>query len=553
MAASHILIVIIAAIALTIFAEKRGIQAPLLLAAVGLAASFIPGLPRTQLEPEVILGLVLPPLLYSAAVDFSFFSFMKRIGSILNLGVGLVVVTTVAAGLVLGWALPALSLPAAFILGAVVAPPDAVSAVSIGRKLGLPNRLMTILKGESLINDAAALTLFSVAVAAATGRHNFIDSVTLYFLYAAGVGTLVGIALGLTVHAIRRRLANPTLITALAIVVPFTAYALAEELHASGVMAVVFAGFSLGHNATDLTFAGRIQEREVWRVVDQLLEAFVFAYMGLQLPFVLEDARASGFDLAKLATAAGLVLAVVMLVRIAWVMLTALLARARYRRLSARRARATKAGGTPRSLAEPLSWRENLVLSWTGMRGVVTLGAAAGTPLLTAAGEPLAGREAILPIAFTVAIATLLLQGLTLPWLIKRLAIGDDREADYARAQMAHARKIIDRATVEVLAELREQHNPEVDIRVATQLLRRARRAAEAHDDDLPDGTMAKMVKRHDKVLILAGAVLSGQRQALIAERDAERLDDEILRQVLEDIDLEQAVIARRSERSAGG
>ncbi|MGL4287092.1 MAG: Na+/H+ antiporter [Phreatobacter sp.] len=551
MAASHILIVIIAAIALTIFAEKRGIQAPLLLAAVGLAASFIPGMPRTQLEPEVILGLVLPPLLYSAAVDFSFFSFIKRIGSILNLGVGLVVVTTVAAGLTLGWALPALSLPAAFILGAVVAPPDAVSAVSIGRKLGLPNRLMTILKGESLINDAAALTLFSVAVAAATGRHNFIDSVALYFLYAAGVGTLIGIALGLTVHAIRRRLANPTLITALAIVVPFTAYALAEELHASGVMAVVFAGFSLGHNATDLPFAGRIQEREVWRVVDQLLEAFVFAYMGLQLPFVIEDARASGFDLTKLSIAAGLVLAVVMAVRIVWVMLTAVLARRRYRRRTARLAGSAKARGTKRSLAEPLSWRENLVLSWTGMRGVVTLAAAAGTPLLTVAGQPLAGREAILPVAFTVAIATLLLQGLTLPWLIRRLDIGDEREADYARAQMAHARKIIDRATVEVLAELREENNPEVDIRFATQMLRRARRAAEAHDDDLPDGNLAKMALRRDKVLNIAGAVLSGQRRALIAERAAERLDDEILREVLEDIDLEQAVIARRSERSA--
>ncbi|MBN8941081.1 MAG: Na+/H+ antiporter [Rhizobiales bacterium] len=551
MAASHILIVIIAAIALTIFAEKRGIQAPLLLAAVGLAASFIPGLPRVQLEPEVILGLVLPPLLYSAAVDFSFFSFIKRIGSILNLGVGLVVVTTIAAGLVLGWALPALSLPAAFILGAVVAPPDAVSAVSIGRKLGLPNRLMTILKGESLINDAAALTLFSVAVAAATGRHNVIDNVTLYFLYAAGVGTAIGIALGLTVHAIRRRLANPTLITALAIVVPFTAYALAEELHASGVMAVVFAGFSLGHNATDLTFAGRIQEREVWRVVDQLLEAFVFAYMGLQLPFVIEDARASGFDLTKLAIAAGLVLAAVMAVRIVWVMLTAVLARRRYRRRSARRAGAEKARGMRRSLAEPLSWRENLVLSWTGMRGVVTLAAAAGTPLLTAAGQPLAGREAILPVAFTVAIATLLLQGLTLPWLIRKLDIGDEREADYVRAQMAHARKVIDAATVEVLADLREQDNPEVDIRVATQMLRRARRAAEAHDDDLPDGSLARMAERRDKVLSMARAVLAGQRQALIAERDAERLDDEILREVLEDIDLEQAVIARRSERSA--
>ncbi|QCI67418.1 cation:proton antiporter [Phreatobacter stygius] len=551
MAASHILIVIIAAIALTIFADKRGIQAPLLLAAVGLAASFIPGLPRTQLEPGIILGLVLPPLLYSAAVDFSFFSFMKRIGSILNLGVALVVLTTAAAGLALGWALPALSLPAAFILGAVVAPPDAVSAVSIGRKLGLPNRLMTILKGESLVNDAAALTLFSVAVAAATGRHNFIDNATLYFLYAAGVGSAVGIVLGLVVHRIRRQLANPTLITALAIVVPFTAYALAEELHASGVMAVVFAGFTLGHNATELTFAGRIQEREVWRVIDTLLEAFVFAYMGLQLPFVIEDARASGFDLTKLSVAAGLVLAVVIVMRIAWVMLTAVLARQRHRRRMARLAGTARARAMARSLAEPLSWRENLVLSWTGMRGVVTLAAAAGTPLLTVAGQPLAGREAILPVAFTVAIATLLLQGLTLPWLIKTLAIGDAREADYVRAQMAYARKVIDEATVAVLADMREQRNPEVDIRFAAQMLRRARRAAEAHDEDLPGGGTAKMDERRDKILTIARAVLAGQRHALIAERDAERLDDEILREVLEDIDLEQAVIARRSERSA--
>ncbi|WP_204325292.1 cation:proton antiporter domain-containing protein, partial [Proteus mirabilis] len=139
-------------------------------------------------------------------------------------------------------------------------------------------------------------------------------------------------------------------------------------------------------------------------------------------------------------------------------MLTAVLARRRYRRRSARRAGSEKTRGMRRSLAEPLSWRENLVLSWTGMRGVVTLAAAAGTPLLTAAGQPLAGREAILPVAFTVAIATLLLQGLTLPWLIRTLDIGDEREADYNRAQMAHARKVIDAATVAVLADLREQH-----------------------------------------------------------------------------------------------
>ncbi|MEO7156118.1 MAG: cation:proton antiporter, partial [Vicinamibacterales bacterium] len=169
MGASQILIVMMAAIGLTIFAERRGYQSSLFLAIVGLAVSFVPGLPRTELEPETILGLVLPPLLFSAAVKFSFFSFMRRIGSILNLGVALIVVSTVAVGALLGWLYPVMSLPAALILGAVIAPIDAVSAVAIGAKLNLPNRLMTVLKGESLINDAAALALFSAAVAATTG------------------------------------------------------------------------------------------------------------------------------------------------------------------------------------------------------------------------------------------------------------------------------------------------------------------------------------------------------------------------------------------------
>jgi len=535
--ASQILIVMIGAIALTIFAERRQIQAPLLLAAVGLGVSFIPALPRTELAPEILLGIVLPPLLYSAALDFSFFSFMRRLGQILNLGVLLVIATALAASVVTGWLLPALSVPMALLLGAVIAPPDAVSAVAIGRKLSLPSRLMTVLKGESLINDAAALTLFAVAVATTVGTPNFIASPWLYFLYASVVGVIVGIIIGAFAHRIRSALPNPTLVTALAVLVPFTAYLLAEELNASGVMAVVFAGFVIGHNSARLGYAGRIQEREVWRVIDALLEAFVFAYMGLQLRFVLEDAAASGFDNAELAIAALALLATVIVVRIVWILVWGLIQRYRHRRWIARgRPMRRRRGPVP----EPLSWRENAVLSWSGMRGVVTLAAAAGTPLVTAAGLPVEGREAVVPLAFAVAIGTLLLQGLTLPWLIKRLDIDNSDEAEYVRKQLAHANLVARKASVDVLAGYRTGEADPRTVAIAERLFERI----SAADDSAFEAGFGG--RREVEATGIARAMLAGQRQALVAERDAERLDDEVLRAMLQTIDMEQAVLASR-------
>lgn len=540
--ASHLLLVVIAAIALTIFAERRQVQAPLLLAAVGLAASFIPGLPEIELEPETLLSVVVPPLLYSAALDFSFFSFIRRIRSILNLGVLLVVATAIAVAVTVGLTLPGVSLPVALILGAVVAPPDAVSAVSIGGKLGLPRRLMTILKGESLINDAAALTLFTLAAAAATGRGNFIDNGVLYFLYAAAVGLLVGIGIGLVVHAIRRRLTNPTLISALAIIVPFAAYGLAEQWDASGVIAVVFAGFTLGHNATEIGFAGRIQEREVWRVVDALLEAFVFAYMGLQLRAVIADAEASGYDLVRLGWVAALLLVVVIAIRFAWVFATALVARilfdARTRRPppSPRRGRRRH-----RPAPEPLAWRENLVLSWSGMRGVVTVAAATGAPAVTTLGEPIAGYAIVIPLAFAVAIGTLLLQGLTLPWLIRRANLSNSDDEAFRRQQLLYAREVQEQATIGALDEYRDTQDAGLAANLAESLLQSSRAATETVDPDLEDPEET----RSERTLAIVRRVLAARRSALVEARNAEKLDDEILRELLEAIDLQQAAITR--------
>ncbi|MGH6616442.1 cation:proton antiporter [Sphingomonas sp.] len=545
MAVTHLLVVVIAAIGLTIFAERRQVQAPLLLAAVGIAASIIPGFPEITLAPQLILSLVLPPLLYSAALEFSFFSFMKRIGSILNLGVLLVLATTVAGGAVVGLMLPSLSLPLAFVLAAAVAPPDAVSAVAIGRTLGLPSRLMTILKGESLINDAAALTLFSATAAAATGRHTLIGNGALYFLYTAVAGLIIGIVLARLVHAIRRRLLNPSLVTALAFLTPFAAYALAEEAHASGVIAVVFAGFTLGHNAAQMPFAGRIQEREVWRVADTLLEACVFAYMGLQFRFIISDAGQSGYSLTSLAAAAAALFATVVLMRMLWIFGAAELGRLR------RRLRSATASSPRRKLAEPLGWRENLVLSWAGMRGVVTLAAAAGTPLFTGEGTPLAGRAALLPIAFVVAMATLLLQGLTLPWLIRRLGVESAEDIERRQLELSHAYAIMTKAGEAAFDELTAKQGSAADLSMARLMLERMQPFIE-------DGTVPAqpgLVRSHANALVAADAVLTAQRKALIAERNAERLEDEIVRDLLTGIDIEQAALLARavhSPREAG-
>lgn len=559
---SQILIVMIAAIAVTIFAERRDIQPPLLLALVGLAASFIPALPRLELEPEIILTVVLPPLLYSAAREFSFASFMRRFGSIANLGVVLILVTTSVVGTVAAAVIPGLPLAAATVLAAVVSPPDAVTAVAVGRKLGLPGKMMTVLKGESLINDAAALTLFTFAAATVTGTHLFIDNRYLFFIYSAVVGVVVGLMIGAVVQRMRQRLRNSTLSTVLSVLVPFAAYLIAEELGASGVLAVVAAGFDLGHNASKEDYEARIQERQFWKTADGLLEAFVFAYIGLQFRWVIEDAEKAGFDLIQLFALSAVVLLAVILVRIAWVFGSAVFTRWRYRaaakrlaelkadpkwreRLEQQNQRARERGGrrsrrdiTPEDFAamEPFSWKENLVIAWTGMRGVVTLAAAAGIPLTTLTGEAFPGRDAIQVVAFTVTVGTLLIQGLTLPWLIGWLKITDPREKQHHAKQRKLATDIGEAAVQRAMTAYRETHDDPKVHQAVDQMLARMTQADDA-DEQAHAQNGALMLE-------LGRLMLESRRAALILARDERQLDDEVLREVLEGLDLQQAVMA---------
>ncbi|QCQ89961.1 Na+/H+ antiporter [Rhodococcus sp. SGAir0479] len=541
-----VLLVVIAATAVTGLAKRQDLQVPLVLVTFGSVASFIPGMPRLELEPDIILGVVLPPLLYSAALDFSLASLRRNIGPILRLGVGLVLVTAFVVGFFANWLVPELTLGAAMVLGAVVSPTDAVSAVSVGRQLGLPKRVLAILTGEGLLNDATALTLFTVGVAAVAGTRVVVEQPVLFFLYEVAGGVVIGFVLATVVRLVRARMSDSPLETVLGLVLPFAAYLAAEEIHASGVLAVVVAGFVMGHHATNASVPTRIQERSLWATLDLLLETFVFAYMGLQLKFVIDDVADEGLPVHHIFAYAIAVLVVVIAVRPLWVFVN----------WSGLRMRLDPR--TETTAHRGLNWRQKLVVSWAGMRGVVTLAAAGGVPVLTAAGDPFPGRGVIQAIAFVVAVGTLVIQGATIPFLIERLDVADPAEAERDREQTLLARRISAAAADRTLAELSAHPpagaNPEEFARAVARVrlsVRARAQVEEAEGDD--DGNSTALHRTGALFDTVRRRVLQAQRRALIAARDEGDLEDEVLRAELEARDIEEAAAEQRVLRRRRG
>lgn len=555
----ELILVVVGAIVVAAIAHHRGLEPALLIVLVGIGVSFLPGFEAPELDSHILLTVVLPPLLYSAALDFSFPTFMRNIRPILGLGVGLVVVTAFAVALVSSWvvAVP-LSFATALVLGAIVAPPDAVTAVAVGRKLGLPKRVMAVLTGESLINDAAALTLFSIAVAQVAGSHTFIENPVLLFGYSAVLGPVVGLVMGYVTLWIRNRLNNPGLETVQGLLVPFAAFITAEHLHASGVLAVVIAGFVVGNGTLSAGYQTRLQERYVWNSVDVLLEAFVFAYIGLHLRFVLADLREAHESMVDVAVASVVVLGVVLIIRPLWVSLMfgrSVLSEQIDRNLSVpiperggRGALGIRKRGKPRkwhSAVEngSLSWQEHAVVSWTGMRGVVTLAAAAGIPLTTASGDPFPERALIQAVAFAVAVGTLLLQGSTLPAMIRRLGVSSPAGGDLYEREHLKAERIAHDAAEHVLSGFAA--NPPEGLAPATVAEIRETIARHSQDaDHMPDPDEHTL--RAEVFSAMYREVLVAQRGALIAERDSGNLDDEAVRAMLDRLDLQEAGVTAR-------
>ncbi len=367
------------------FGDRTGWPTPLVLVVVGIAISYVPGAPTIDLNPDVVLYGLLPPLLYSAAIGTSLVDFRANRRSILLLSVGLVAFTTLVVGLVAWWVVPSLTLAAAFAIGAVVAPPDAVAASAVARNVAMPRRIVGILEGESLVNDATALVALSTATAALT------RTVTPW-----DVGGKFVLAF------VRKHITNPVYDTTLSFAAPFAAFLPPEAIHASGVLSVVVTGLLLGHKSPVLQSASsRIAENTNWRTVAFLLENAVFLLIGLQLRRILQEVRSSDLSWWTVVAACAAVLLTTIIARAVWVLAVTGILRALPARLG----------------ASVWGWRAAITVSWAGMRGVVTLAAVFLLP------EETPQRSLLRLAAFVVVAGTLLLQGLTLPWLVRRLRL----------------------------------------------------------------------------------------------------------------------------------
>jgi monovalent cation/hydrogen antiporter len=525
-----LLAVLVASVLLAGLARRFDISAPLALVVAGLLGGLIPGLRDIELEPQLVLFVILPPLLWSAGLESSYVAMQRNVRPIGLLAVGLPLATTFAVGIVAYHTVPELTLAAALALGAIVAPPDAVSATAIGRRLGLPRQIMTLLGGESLLNDATALTAYKVALAASVGTAATWQSGLGTFALAAVGGVVVGAALGFLIAFVRRWFDDPMIESAIGLVAPFFIYLIAEEIHGSGVIAVVVAALILGQKSSHAGYATRLQDAAVWRAVQLVLESFAFLLIGLQLPTVV--AELAGISAATLAVSSFAVLGTVIVVRIAWVYAFAFIPRGLSPRIRAREAR-------------PPTKSEVFVVAWAGMRGVVSLAAAFAVPMTTLSGETFPGRPQLVFLTFVVVIGTLLLHGLTLPWLIRVLDIQSDddhRDALQQAAAQTKAAAAAEAKLDEVLADQR----PGSRVGDAAEILRgwneRRQRAAWERlgrgADEIGESPAAAFKR-------LRLQMLAAERDAFIAERDSGAISDEVLREALHGLDLEEAALNR--------
>jgi Na+/H+ antiporter len=514
---------LLAVAALAVLARMIGVPYPITLFVGGALIGFLPGVPAVELDPDLVLLIFLPPLLYGAAFFSSLRDLRNNARPIALLSIGLVL-ATMSAVAVVGHAVIGLGWAEAFVLGAIVSPTDAVAPAEIMRRLGAPRRLLTVVEGENLTNDWTALVLYRFAVAAVvTGSFSLGEAIVEFVLSGLG-GLLVGLAAGRLIREVRSRLDDPPTEITLSILSGYAAYLPAEQLGLSGVIAAVTVGVYMAWHAPQLTTpVMRLQGVAVWEILQFLLNAVLFLLVGLQLPAILE--AISGPSPAELVAWGALVAAVVVVVRLAWGFTATYVVRALDRR--------------PSQLARRASARERLVVGWAGMRGSVSLAAALALPLTTDAGALFPERELLIFLAFAVILVTLVGQGLTLGPLIDRLGVCDDgaerREEVLARVRTAEAAL----ARIEELAGEDWTRDDTVE-RVRGLFDYRRRRFDALADGDGSD----EYEDRTDAYRRLMYELFDAQREALIELRNEGAISDEVRRRVERELDLEESRIA---------
>ena len=511
--AELILALLIAVAALVTIARRLGIAYPIFLVIGGLGLGLVPRIPRVEIDPDVIFLTVLPPLLYIAAYFTPVRSLRANLGTISSLAVALVIASAVAVAVVARALIPDLTWPVALALGAIVAPPDAIAATAIASRLAVPRRIITILEGESLLNEATALTLYSIAVATAVGGGFSPTTAVVTFAGAMLGGGAIGVAVGWVIAQIRKRLEDTPVEITISLLTPYAAFLPADRLGASGVIATVAAGLYLGHRGSRIMGAdARLTGRAVWETLTFLLNGFVFIVMGLEVPLLL---RAVTPSLAIRLVGIGLIVSLVLVgVRALFIFGTVLapqLVRTR----------------------QDMRWLSacSLVLSWAGMRGVVSLAAALALPTTL----PPGAREALVIVTLTVIVFTLLGQGLTLPALIRRLRLGAGGET---REEEAGARQqLLDAATrrIDQLYPVWPGHRPLLD-QLRGTYRHRAEHVDRQRNPASTDGEDRELIEHRE----IRRTVIDSEREALMRLRAEGAISDEVFRNPERELDLEE-------------
>jgi Na+/H+ antiporter len=514
--ADLILALLIAVAALVTIARGIGIAYPIFLVIGGLLVGLVPGIPRIVIEPDLIFLIVLPPLLYIAAYFTPVRSLRANLGTIGSLAVGLVFATALTVAVVARALIPGIPWSVAIALGAIVAPPDAIAATAIASRLGLPRQIVTILEGESLLNDATALTIYGLALATAAGGAFSPTTAVTTFAGSLVGGCVIGVVVGWVIAQIRIRIDDTPVEMTISLLTPYATFLPAERLDASGVIATVAAGLYLGHRGSRIMGAdARLTGRAVWETITFLLNGFVFIVMGLQVPLLLGALTpALAIGLVGIGIAVSLALVFVRAVFISGIVFLPQLVRGRQ--------------------DTPWPFACFLVLSWAGMRGVVSLAAALALPTTLPGGGPFPAREALIIVTVTVIVFTLLGQGLSLPWLIRRLRLG---AAGGLRAEEATARqRLLEAATrrIDELYPVWPGHRPLLD--QLRDTYRHRSEHIERQRDPTADGQDRELIEHRE----IRRTVIGSEREALMRLRAEGQISDEVLRNLERELDLEE-------------
>lgn len=527
-----VILLLVAVLLLVTIARRILIPYPIFLVLGGLLLSFIPNVPTVRLDPDLVFLIFLPPILWAAAYFTSLRDFRANLRPITLLAVGLVVATTAAVAAVARAIVPGLSWPVAFALGAIVSPPDAVAATAIARRLNIPQRIVTILEGESLVNDASALVLYRAAVATAvTGTFVLTETLWQFVLTAVG-GVVVGLLVGVVARSALRLTEDSLAQVAITLVAPYAAWVIAERAHTSAVLACVAGGLYLRQGFSALVApATRLQARAVWDLLVFILTGVIFILIGLELGGIRE--RGLPGSLGTIVGQGALISATAIGVRLVWVPLATMIPRLVSPALRKR---------------DPLPpWPHVLLVAWTGMRGIVSLAAALALPLTTAPGAPFPFRNEVILLTFAVILSTLVIQGLSVTPLIRALDLGEDNKLEL---EEAHAREKAARAALIRLDELastswpRSEHIDRMRA-IYTQRVRRSSPLSPGDGDASAQAQAAFRRLRHE--------TLTAERRAVIALRDQGVISDEILHRIEQELDVEAMRIGLGEVRMSDG